>query len=243
MSQARNPLTTSFAAAFCLALFVYVAVAFEPSVSLEPKLAGYVAARAAEFDQIAADRIAALEKLAHYVSKCRTAGDTARLVFICTHNSRRSQMAQLWAAVAAAHYGVDHVETYSGGTEATAFNPRAVAALQRAGFEIVKTQKSAGSADPANPRYRVSFVSNEKPRICFSKTYDSAPNPVADFCAVMTCADADKDCPVVRGATFRVRIPYVDPKLSDGTSDETATYDDRSAQIAREMLYVFSHVD
>ena len=218
-------------------------MAFEPSVSLEPKLANYVAARAAEFDQIAADRKAELEKLAHYVSNCRTAGDPARLVFICTHNSRRSQMAQLWAAVAAARYGVDHVETYSGGTEATAFNPRAVAALQRAGWEIVKADDSAVGADPVNPHYRVSFASSETPVECFSKTYSSVPNPTADFCAVMTCADADKDCPVVAGATFRVSIPYVDPKLSDGTPEETATYDDRSAQIAREMLYVFSRVD
>ena len=206
------------------------------------KLSAYVALRAAEFGEIPSERKSKLQELAQYVADRKSAGEIVKLTFICTHNSRRSQMAQLWAAVAAAHYGIDRVETNSGGTEATAFNPRAVAALERAGFEIVKADESATSADPENPRYRVSFTGCGNPLVCFSKKYDSIPNSNADFCAVMTCSDADKNCPVVPGAAFRLSLPYVDPKVSDGTPAEAATYDDRSAQIAREMLYVFSRV-
>ncbi len=204
------------------------------------KLSAYVALRATEFDEIPFNRKSMLKELAQYVADRKSAGEIVKLTFICTHNSRRSQLAQLWAAVAAAHYGIDRVETFSGGTEASTFNPRAVAALERAGFEIVKTDESATSSDPENPRYRVIFAASAKPLVCFSKTYDSIPNSSSDFCAVMTCSDADKNCPVVPGAAFRISIPYVDPKLSDGTPEEAATYDDRSAQIAREMLYVFS---
>jgi protein-tyrosine-phosphatase len=212
--------------------------------SVDPfsRLSAYVGLRAAEFDQIPDSRKLALQELAQFVADRKSAGEIVRLTFICTHNSRRSQMAQLWAAVAAAHYGIDRVETRSGGTEATAFNPRAVAALQRAGFEIVKIDESDSASDSQNPQYRVKFATSGEPLVCSSKKYDSLPISTADFCAVMTCSDADKNCPVIPGAASRVSLPYVDPKLSDGTPEEAATYDDRSAQIAREMLYVFSLV-
>jgi len=207
------------------------------------KLSDYIARRIGEFDQIPSQRKAALDELARYVSECRSAGRPARLTFICTHNSRRSHMAQLWAAAAATHFGTGGVETYSGGTEATAFNPRAVAALQRAGFQIATPESTSADADASNPRYQVTLATNPEPLICFSKVYDSPPNPTTDFCAVMTCSHADENCPVVLGATHRIVITYVDPKLADDTPDESATYDERSAQIAREMFCAFSQVE
>ncbi len=158
-----------------------------------------------------------------------------RLIFVCTHNSRRSQMAQLWAAVAAEKYGLQ-ATTYSGGTESTAFNPRAVAAMQRAGFRIEKT------TDDDNPIYHARYADDRPALTCFSKKYDGAPNPKKHFAAVMVCGDADRKCPNVSGADERVAIPFVDPKVSDGSPSESQTYDERCAQIAREMLYVMSRV-
>jgi hypothetical protein len=143
-------------------------------------------------------------------------------------------MGQLWAVASAAYYDVGNVETFSGGTEATAFNPRAVAALERAGFQIEK------GTEKQNPHYRVRLGPEGQPQICFSKVYYDDPNPKKEYCAIMTCAQADKSCPMVRGAALRVSIPYDDPKSTDGTSAETATYDERCAQIARETLYIFS---
>lgn len=161
-----------------------------------------------------------------------------RLTFICTQNSRRSHLAQLWAAIAADEYAVENVTTFSGGTEATAFNPRAVAALRRVGVVIPEPETSS------NPRYEVRFSesSPRTPETCFSKVYDEAPNPQDGFCAVMTCTQADEACPYVPGADKRLALPYVDPKAADDTPQEAATYDERCEQIAREMLYVFSEV-
>lgn len=155
------------------------------------------------------------------------------MTFICTHNSRRSHLAQVWAATAAARYGFSQVYTYSGGTEATAFNSRAVAALERAGFDVLKT------SDDRNPVYHVRYAADAAPLTCFSKVYDQAPNPGDGFCAVMTCGDANERCPVVHGAAQRIAITYEDPKSADGTPAEAARYDERCAQIAREMLYAF----
>jgi protein-tyrosine-phosphatase len=144
-------------------------------------------------------------------------------------------MAQLWAAVAARTYGI-RATTYSGGTESTAFNPRAVAAMERAGFNIDKT------TDDQNPIYHVRYSDQQPALTCFSKKYAGDPNPRQDFAAVMVCSDADRACPTVPGAAGRFALPFVDPKVSDGTPQEAATYDERCAQIARELLYVMSRV-
>ncbi|WP_253930624.1 hypothetical protein [Lewinella sp. W8] len=141
----------------------------------------------------------------------------------------------IWAAVAAAVYGVEGVCTYSGGTEATAFNPRAVTALRSVGFRI---PPAAGD----NPTYRVSFSADHQPLVCFSKVYDHPDNPDRDFAAIMTCAEADDNCPFIPGASFRLPLTYEDPKVADGTAEEASKYLERTRQIGREILYVFSRL-
>jgi len=189
------------------------------------------------FETIDKDRRADLATLADYIRERTTQSQPAKLIFICTHNSRRSHLSQIWAQVAAAYYGVEGVETFSGGTEATALNPRAVSALCRSGLKIVVEDPAA-----ANPRYRV-FVSDEAtPQVCFSKVYDGSPNPISGYCAVMTCSQADDACPLVMGCDLRIPIRYEDPKVADDTEFEARRYDERSAQICSEMLYMMSLV-
>lgn len=204
------------------------------SVELFPRLASTVREAQGAFASIPEERRSRLQEIARFVERKRESGEIARLTFICTHNSRRSHMAQIWAHTAAAVCDISGVESFSGGSEATAFDARAVAALRKAGFEI------AVSEEGENPVYVVQ-VGPEFPAIeAFSKSYESAPNPTQDFCAVMTCADADANCPIVHGASARVSIPYEDPKAYDGTELEAQKYDERCAQIGTEMLYVFS---
>jgi protein-tyrosine phosphatase/arsenate reductase len=196
----------------------------------------FIADRLRELQGIPQARRALLADLADAVSSRLEAGRPVRLVFICTHNSRRSQLAQLWAQAAARAFSVTGVECWSGGTEATAFNRRAVAALERAGFVVELF------TDGNNPIYEVSFEPGTEPIRAFSKVYDQPPNPAAGFVAVLTCAAADTACPVVVGADDRIAIPYDDPKAADGTDNETGVYDERCREIAREMLFVFSRV-
>ena len=203
---------------------------------LNTSLQSYVQKVTSEFDQIPEERKRALTKLALYVSTKQKSGEPANLTFICTHNSRRSHMSQLWTQAAAHYYGVEWVKTFSGGTEATAFNPRAVKAMKKAGFEI-STAKAG-----ANPVYAVAFAKDVPSIEAFSKKYDDAANPQKDFAAIMTCSDADKNCPFIPGASLRIPIPYDDPKDFDGTAQEEAKYDERCHQIAREMFFMISKV-
>jgi len=199
------------------------------------ELEQYIKGALLQISEIPEGRKRALDQVAAFVSSKLQSGEDAELNFICTHNSRRSQMAQLWAAASAAQFGIERVRTYSGGTETTAFNPRAVAALERAGFIV---------QDPGgiNPRYRVSYDPDRPPLECFSKPYDDPANPATGFAAIVTCAEADQACPVVMGAALRAPLRYEDPKAADGTAQEAAAYDARCLQIATEMLYLFSRV-
>lgn len=201
-------------------------------MSILPELQLAMATLLKEADQIPAERRKRLGALAGYLAGKKEAGQTARLNFICTHNSRRSHIAQVWAAAAAAYFGIGDMQTYSGGTEATAFNPRAVAALERVGFRI---EKPGGD----NPRYQVHYADGHPPLVCFSKVFDHPENPETNFAAIMTCSEADANCPFIPGAEWRLPLTYEDPKEADGTPEEAARYDERVRQIGREILFAF----
>jgi arsenate reductase len=178
------------------------------------------------------ERKSVLEKLAIGVKSLLLDSEQADLIFICTHNSRRSHFGQVWAHFAAACNGLaDKINTFSGGTEATAFHPNAIASLAGAGFQI-ETEEGK------NPISLLKFSDIAPPITCFSKVYDDPSNPQSDFIAVMTCSDADENCPYIPGATQRFTVTYEDPKISDGTPLEPTIYDERSLQIGTEMWYV-----
>ncbi len=172
-----------------------------------------------------------LKALSDYIRRKLKTGRPVRLVVICTHNSRRSHIGQLWLWAGARWFGLEKVETFSGGTEATAFHPNAVAAMERAGFAIETRGKST------NPTYVVA-LGPELPTVqCFSKTFDHPANPRQGFAAVMVCSEADAGCPFVPGAEARFSLPYEDPKAFDGLPEEQTAYDERVRQIGREMLW------
>lgn len=177
-----------------------------------------------------------LNSLAEYIVGKKRNGLKVNLIFICTHNSRRSHMSQIWAQTAAEYYEIENVSCYSGGTEATAFNPRSVKTIRDAGFKVVQKD----GAD--NPVYQVYFSEEKEPLQCFSKVYDDESNPQKDFAAVMTCSHADENCPIVSGAEIRFTIWYDDPKEFDGTEFEELKYKDRFEQIGIEMLYIFKQI-
>jgi arsenate reductase len=189
-----------------------------------------------EFSRMPHERKAIIQQLTDFVSQRLSRSQRILLNFICTHNSRRSHIAQIWAQTAAHYYGIRNVETFSGGTEATAFNPRAVAAMGEAGFKITTQQEGP------NPIYQVRYSDDARFLTIFSKTFDDKFNPREGFAAIMTCSHADENCPLVIGASARIALTYNDPKDFDGTPQEAAKYLERVHEIGREILYAFSKV-
>lgn len=215
-------------------LVIPMALAPEKKIILYPALAQYIEDLQEEHTAISEARKDVLKKLTAFIESKTAEAKRAELVFICTHNSRRSHIAQLWAQALADYYTIPGVISYSGGTEATAFNLRAVLAMKSMGFDI----NAVTEGD--NPVYEVRYADDAEPMRIYSKTFYAPGNPEKDFCAVMTCSDADQHCPVVEGAASRISLPYDDPKNFDGTPFESKKYAERARQIGRELSYAFS---
>ncbi|PKB43874.1 arsenate reductase [Cellulophaga sp. RHA19] len=182
------------------------------------------------------ERKVVLQPLADFVQDKVEKDQEVRLNFICTHNSRRSHLSQVWAQTMAAYFNIKNVTCYSGGTEATALFPMVAKTLSNTGFKIEKL------AETDNPIYSIKYDVNAVPIIGFSKKYDDDFNPDSEFAAIMTCSQADGGCPFIAGAEKRIPITFEDPKAFDGTPQQAEKYQERSQQIASEMFYLFSNI-
>lgn len=190
-----------------------------------------------DVSSITMERRSILQVLIDFVQEKKDTGSYINLNFVCTHNSRRSHLAQIWAQTWSVYFGIPNVFCYSGGTEATALFPKVVETLSNAGFEIAALSKGN------NPIYVMKYAAVVPPIIGFSKTYDHPFNPTSDFAAVMTCSHADENCPFIPGAEKRIPLTFDDPKVYDDTPLQDEKYAERSMQIATELYYVFAKIE
>jgi arsenate reductase len=186
--------------------------------------------------KISEERKEILQPLIQFIQQKKDSNLEVRLNFICTHNSRRSHLSQIWAQTMAFHFGIQNVFCYSGGTEETAMFFKVSETLKNQGFEVRML------AENTNSIHAIKFSKNELPIICFSKKYDDDFNPKSSFAAIMTCSSADEGCPFVFGSEARISVRYDDPKAFDGTELMDLKYEERSLEIASEMFYVFSQI-
>ncbi|MDP5082493.1 MAG: protein-tyrosine-phosphatase [Winogradskyella sp.] len=189
-----------------------------------------------DLNSITTERKVVLQSLIEFIQVKVNSNQSINLNFICTHNSRRSHLSQVWAQTLSHYFDIKNVFCYSGGTEATALFPVAAKTLEDTGFKIEKL------SNESNPVYAIKYAENAHPVIGFSKTYDAQFNPNSEFAAILTCSSADKGCPVILGADKRIPITYEDPKAFDHTPLQLEKYKERSMQIATELKYVFSTI-
>lgn len=188
-------------------------------------------------DSITDSRKEVLKPLIDFIQLKVNTKETIRINFICTHNSRRSHLSQVWAQTMAYYFNIKNVFCYSGGTEATALFPMVTETLGKSGFKINTI------AETSNPIYSIKYSDNSHPIIGFSKKLDSEFNPKSDFAAIMTCSQADNGCPFIAGAEKRIPVTFEDPKAFDNTPQQAEKYQERSLQIATELFYVFSQIE
>lgn len=196
---------------------------------------GKIAALIAQFDTIPKERQLILDGLRAAIADSLSKNSAAHLLYVCTHNSRRSHFGQVAGTLAAAYYGFESVQCFSAGTEVTVMNTNAVNALVDFGFSVSKNDNAE------NPVYTFELES-VPPIQCFSKRFDDATIPKGNVIAIMTCTDAEQNCPFIPGAVRRIPLPYNDPKQSDGSGKEQEVYAERFQQILTEALYVFSGI-
>lgn len=202
---------------------------------MNTKLSNYI--KAILTQNISEERKVILQPLIDFIQKKVVNKESIAINFICTHNSRRSHLAQIWAQTASAYFEIPDVDCYSGGTETTAIFPEIAETLIDAGFHIWKLHESE------NPIYSIKYTENAQPIIGFSKKFDDTFNPENGFAAVMTCSQADGGCPFIAGAEKRIPVTYEDPKISDGRPDQAEVYKEKSLEIGAEMFYIFSQIN
>jgi hypothetical protein len=219
-----------------LTILLINSLAFKSEEKLEfnPKLTAYCEAIPSKFNDIPSERKSELKEIANFILEQKKQHLPSNLLFVCTSNSRRSHMAQVWAQIASYYYGIDSVFTFSGGTEQTRVNINAIEAFERTGIQIYSNNQGD------NPLRYVRIGDKWNPWVIFSKKYTDTTNPITNFAAVMVCSEADKACPTVNGAELRIGLPYQDPKEFDNSPLKAAKYDERCMQIASEMFYVMS---
>jgi arsenate reductase len=187
-------------------------------------------------ETVSNERKAILQPLVDFIQSKVSKGQDIRINFICTHNSRRSHLSQVWGQTMADYFNIKNVFCYSGGTEATALFPMAAKTLKNSGFQIITISEGK------NPIYSIKYSDNAHPIIGFSKTFNDNFNPKSQFAAIMTCNSANEACPIVQGAEKRIPITFEDPKAFDNTPQQEEKYNERSLQIATELYYVFSQI-
>ncbi len=103
-----------------------------------------------------------------------------RLLFLCTGNSARSQMAEGFAR----HYGGDVLEAYSAGTQPTALHPLTVEVMREVGIDV-SGHYAKGLGDVPSEMDLVVTVCDQAAQVCpmFSGTPEtlhwSLPDPAA----------------------------------------------------------------
>ncbi|MFT4566254.1 MAG: arsenate reductase [Saprospiraceae bacterium] len=200
-------------------------------------LSSYIELLKNQFHLISEERLETLDRLANIILSTLKSNDVCRIMSICTHNSRRSQLMEAWLVAASQYYNIEGVSASSGGTEATGFNIRMVLAMRQAGFHLIEEESGQ------NPRYNlIPLHETALGHQMFSKKYDESFNPQNDFIAIMVCDHADQNCPVVLGANHRISLPFLDPKVDDNTPMEHETYMGKIEEIGREIIYIMSKV-
>lgn len=215
----------------------------ESRISLLPQARAHADFLTTSFDMIDEPHRAAGQTLAEWIAKNYKSSEPLNVIVVCTGNSRRSILGATMGNLAAAYYGMPEIRFHSGGTAPTAFNSRTITALKEIGIEVEPTGKEAKRGEPktANPIYRVRWGTANGARFEtteFSKHYGDPVNPQNGFAALMVCGEADAACPFVKGASLRVSMPYLDPKIYDDGSYESAKYAERRDDIGRLMLAV-----
>lgn len=180
------------------------------------------------------NRIKLLQSIALFIINEMKQNKRINLNYICTHNSRRSQLAQVWSSYATNYFKFSEVSSFSGGTMATAFYRNTVKTLQEVGFNFQILEFSH-----QNPVYSIGYKNCINPIIGFSKIYDHEHNR-KPFIAITTCSSADENCPFIPDAIQRFHLPFNDPKMFDNTLYQSDKYIETNKQIAGEIHFIFN---
>jgi len=116
-----------------------------------------------------------------------------RVLFLCTQNSARSQMAEAFLR----RYGADHFEAHSAGLEPATINPLTYQVMQEVGIDLAADgHRSKSLADEYfKPLVHIGYL-------------------------ITVCSNAEAKCPIYPGVGAREYWGLVDPAAVEGMEEE-----------------------
>lgn len=139
--------------------------------------------------------------------------DKVKVLFVCVHNSARSQMAEEYLK----KYGKDRFNVESAGFEPGAINPYVIRSLAEEGIDIAgKQTRSVFDLYKAGKIY----------------TY-----------VITVCSrEAEENCPIFPGITERLNWPFPDPSQFTGSDEEIMTEVRKVREMIKERVKEFVDV-
>tara|TARA_Y100001949_G_C15986510_1_gene330879 strand:+ start:2001 stop:2567 length:567 start_codon:yes stop_codon:yes gene_type:complete len=150
---------------------------------------------------------------------------TRSIVFLCTHNSRRSQICEVWGKVFAEIYR-KKININSAGAFKTVVHSQVYESIVKCGL-VVDNKKEI-------------FFDKKKFKLN-SKTIDSLT--MKNFIAVMTCSNAEKSCPNDPRSIRNIKMFFNDPRIYDETDKMSREYLNTTIYIAEELNYIFKNIN
>jgi arsenate reductase (thioredoxin) len=116
-----------------------------------------------------------------------------RVLFLCTHNSARSQMAEAFLR----HAAGEHFEAHSAGLEATEIHPMTLQVMREVGIDLVAEGRRSKSLidEYLTPRVHIGYL-------------------------ITVCQKAEKQCPTYPGVGLREYWEIEDPAAAEGGEQE-----------------------
>jgi len=184
------------------------------------------------------ERKTKLAVLAAQIKQLKRELSPVEIMVVCTHNSRRSHMGELWLRVGIDYYGLSNLRIHSAGTERSAINIRTIRSFQAIGLLVEKSMNKE-----ENPNYKINWRTDEKSYTGYSKEIGSEELPTNGIVSILVCEDAAENCPFIVGSKLRINLPYEDPKRYDDTLEERTKYLERNLEIGSEMFYLLSELE
>ncbi|NJN27464.1 MAG: hypothetical protein HC819_16570 [Cyclobacteriaceae bacterium] len=203
---------------------------------LYPILNEYIKDFPKEFRKIPEERRYRLNEMVYYLEEQEKNRNAWQLMFISSNQSTVGQMAQVWAKIAAYYFGLEKLQTFSGGLQAEPISVNTILALEKAGCIVYKNDLNGLNV------YQVKYAYNINPIILYPKKTDHVKNPANDFMAVFVNEHADMNMRNVRGTFNRLLLPYEDLSAYDGSAIDTRQYEESNRKMAVEMFYVFAQL-
>lgn len=186
------------------------------------------------FNSFSKKRLKILDQLMVYLKELVAKKLELNVIFVCTHNSRRSQFAQFWLDTFLHNFGIENYNIFSAGTVETEVHKNVISVIEHYGFTVTK------DSEINNKKYKIALGKGYEINL-FSKEITSVLEAgLGSFVLIFVCDSAYENCPFVIENQKHFSLTFEDPGRYDEDLNALEYYQKCAYKIAAEMHYLAS---